>query len=59
MKAQMFPEGQEWRCMKCDYTCDDSGPDYCPVCFGPMLRKVMQIRLDLPETSPFGEEPNT
>ena len=25
-----YPEGLAWRCLKCGFECDDSGPDRCP-----------------------------
>lgn len=34
----VYPEGLDWRCPACDYTCGDDGPDRCPNDGAPLWR---------------------
>jgi len=44
-RASVYPEGKQWRCGRCDFTCDDSGPDFCPDDGGTLTRMLAEIRL--------------
>jgi rubrerythrin len=36
-----YPNGEQWRCMRCDFTCGDDGPDYCPHDGSPLTRTAL------------------
>lgn len=43
--AAPYPEGRAWRCLKCGFRCDDSGPDCCPHDDGPLVRTMLSFSL--------------
>lgn len=52
-EAKSYPHGMAWRCMRCAFTCDDDGPDYCPNDGTPLTRVCLEMRLN------GGTEPET
>lgn len=43
-----YPNGRQWRCGKCDFACDDSGPDRCPRDGMPLTRTLLEFRTTRP-----------
>ncbi len=41
--GEAWPDGKDWRCVRCGYVCGDDGPDRCPNDDTPLMRNLLTV----------------